>query len=73
MTSDDFSFRAIRGNPGIASADPKDPPPWTGFSTSSGVWLMLEPLPPGTHTIRFQGKFPLFKYTLDVTYHITVR
>jgi hypothetical protein len=72
VTSDDFAFTAIADNPGIADVNPAHTPPWTGSSTSSGVWLMLEPLAPGDHTIQFQGKFPLFKYTLDVTYHVTV-
>jgi len=34
-------------------------------------WLMLTPLPPGEHTLRFTADGPAI--TLDVTYHITVR
>ncbi len=41
---------------------------------SDGIWMMVEPMPPGQHTIRFGGTFPQIptNYTLDVVYHITV-
>jgi hypothetical protein len=37
-----------------------------------GVYLMLEPLRPGRHTIHFHGEFPLFNFGFDVTYYLTV-
>lgn len=43
--------------------------------TSDGFWIMLEPLPPGQHTIHFAGTNTAFgpAFTLDVTYDITVQ
>lgn len=44
-------------------------------AVSHGYWIMLAPLPPGQHTIHFEGRFhsELFgKGTLEVTYHLTV-
>jgi hypothetical protein len=37
---------------------------------SDGYWLMLTPLTPGQHTVRFTAGSPPW---LDVTYHLTVR
>jgi len=37
-----------------------------------GIYVLLKPLPRGPHTIHFQGYFPDFNFTLDITYHITV-
>ena len=42
-----------------------------GNSVSDGVWLFLQPLAPGEHTIHFGGSFPGFP--LDVTYNLTVQ
>jgi len=49
--------------------------PVTGQSVSDGVWLMLMPLSPGSHTIHFGGTqtFGDVTLTLDVTYHLTVQ
>lgn len=41
-------------------------------AVSDGVYLMLEPLPVGEHTIHFTGSIPSANFTLDITYHITV-
>jgi hypothetical protein len=73
VTSADSPFTGVvPGNAaGLAHANPNVSPPWSGRFVSSGIWLMLL-LPAGDHTIQFGGKFPLFKYTLDVTYHVTV-
>lgn len=38
-----------------------------------GYYLMLRPLPPGRHTIRFTGATADAGFSLDVTYHITVK
>jgi hypothetical protein len=39
---------------------------------SDGTWVMLAPLPVGTHTIRFGGAFPTLSFTLDVQYTVIV-
>ena len=68
ITSGDFGFTAVPGNPGIAVAVVT-----RGNSTSRGIWLMLKPLPRGEHTIRFGGSFPNFPFTISAVYHLTVR
>jgi hypothetical protein len=65
VTSDDFAVTSTTGNAGLL-------PVGSGRSTSYGIWVMLEPLPAGDHTINFGGTFPDFDFTLDVTYHIEV-
>ena len=45
----------------------------TGLAVSDGVYLMVAPLPKGEHTIHFGGTFDDFGFTLDITYHITVK
>jgi hypothetical protein len=44
----------------------------SGQSVDHGVYLMLKPLPVGTHTLHFSGTFVNFDFTLDITYNITV-
>lgn len=45
--------------------------PWVrDLAVADGYWLMLTPLTPGAHTLRFTADGPVI--TLDVTYHITV-
>jgi hypothetical protein len=48
----------------------------TALSVDDGVYLLLTPLPPGTHTIHFTGTFngpdPVVMGTIDTTYQITV-
>jgi hypothetical protein len=41
------------------------------ISIADGYWVMLDPLPPGPHTIHFTSSAPDF--ALDVTYHLMVR
>lgn len=51
-----------------------------GDAISDGVFLMLKPLSPGEHTIRFASRFEHIKeadgfdflFLLDITYHLTV-
>jgi hypothetical protein len=44
-----------------------------GPSVSDGYWVMLDPLPPGPHTIEFGGTIPANNnFTTDVTYHLTI-
>jgi len=51
---------------------------WITGAEADGLFLMLEPLPVGKHTIHFAGTFPNnpaeFEppFTIDVTYNITV-
>ncbi len=44
----------------------------TSDFVSDGVYLMLNPLVSGQHTIHFHGEIPAFNFLLDTTYHITV-
>jgi hypothetical protein len=37
-----------------------------------GYWLLLAPLPPGAHELRFGGGLPEFGFSTEVTYHLTV-
>lgn len=45
-------------------------------AVSDGLWVMLDPLPPGQHEITFGGSLPLIGvegyFHLDIIYHITV-
>ena len=41
-------------------------------AASDGYWLMLEPLPPGSHTINFGGTAKNTGFQIDITYTITV-
>jgi hypothetical protein len=46
-----------------------------GMSISDGYWVMLKPLSPGQHTIRFGGSFvrgPGTGFMVDTTYVVTV-
>jgi hypothetical protein len=46
---------------------------WIYPAEADGVFLMLEPLAVGKHTIHFAGEFPgTLPFILDITYHITV-
>jgi len=37
-----------------------------------GVYVMLSPLSAGQHNLHFHGAFPVFNFTLDITYYLTV-
>jgi hypothetical protein len=46
------------------------------LAVAAGYWIMLTPLPPGSHEIRFTAQVdnPEFgPFTLDVTYHVIVK
>jgi hypothetical protein len=59
----------------------------TGPAVANGCWVLLNPLPPGEHTITFGGTFPLnpeffgtdpdtgepFTFVQDATYTVTVK
>jgi hypothetical protein len=40
---------------------------------ADGYWALLPPLSVGEHTIRFAGSVPATNFSLDVTYHVTVK
>ncbi len=42
------------------------------ISIADGYWVMLDPLPPGPHTIHFTSAVSSIPFSLDVTYHLTV-
>jgi len=50
--------------------------PFTGGSyfpgVDDGVYVMLSPLPAGSHQVHFHGFFPAFNFTLDITYQLMV-
>ncbi|MGF6968721.1 hypothetical protein OKW43_005749 [Paraburkholderia sp. WC7.3g] len=53
----------------------KAPGGGTGYSISDGYWLMLKPLPPGTHTVQFGGALtsgPFAGFSVNVMYTLTV-
>lgn len=64
-----FDFTLPENN--ILGADPGE-----GRAASNGVYIMLAPLPVGTHTLNFNGAVYLpdfdFTFTLDTTYVIHV-
>lgn len=43
------------------------------WGVDDGVYVMLQPLPPGDHTLNFKGTFPQFNFTIDFTYKLTVK
>jgi hypothetical protein len=48
--------------------------PGTSCSTvDDGYYVMLAPLSKGQHTVHFHGEIPAASFTLDVTYHLTVK
>jgi hypothetical protein len=42
------------------------------LTIDAGIYILLAPLPPGTHTIRVQGTLSSVPFTTDVTYTIIV-
>jgi hypothetical protein len=44
----------------------------TSLAVDAGVYLMLAPLRPGSHTIHVRGTFDEFNVTFDTTFNITV-
>jgi hypothetical protein len=48
-------------------------PPDTYIAVSDGFWVALKPLSVGEHTIHFAGNIPEQNFSIDVTYHLTVK
>lgn len=50
--------------------------PYSGGSyfpaVDDGVYVMLSPLPAGAHTLHFHGSYPVWNFTLDITYNLNV-
>ena len=44
----------------------------TYLGVDDGVYVMLDPLRKGKHTLRFKGTFPQYNFSLDVTYYLTI-
>jgi hypothetical protein len=44
----------------------------TSLAVDAGVYLMLAPLRPGSHTIHVAGTFDEFNFTIDTTFNVTV-
>jgi hypothetical protein len=64
VTSPDFQFHGVPGNPVGVVGD--------GSSTSRGVFVMLNPLPPGEYVLSFTGSFPAVGFTAAATYELVV-
>lgn len=70
ILTDDFAIHAVEGNPAGV------PAPGDGWSTSRGVWVLLNPLSPGRHQITFGGSFPDYPpppgFSVSANYTLTV-
>jgi hypothetical protein len=64
----DNYFKAVYPSPGSASFTAGKYFP----AVDDGVYVMLAPLSPGHHVIHFAGSFPIYSFSLDITYHLTV-
>jgi hypothetical protein len=42
------------------------------WGVDDGVYVLLQPMAPGKHTVSFKGTFPDYGFTLDFTYNLTV-
>jgi hypothetical protein len=51
---------------------PATPPGQLSPAVADGYWIMLPPLPTGTHTIKFGGAAPAFGFSTAASYTITV-
>jgi hypothetical protein len=75
VTSGAFTFTMAKNNP-FGAGPPEGSTvelPATTLSVSDGYWALIPPLPVGTHTITFGGKYPPGKFTTAATYTLTVR
>lgn len=66
LTSPVFSFVVPPNNIFGAPAET------AGLGVGAANGVILQPLSPGSHEIRFYGRYPGFNYTADVVYQITV-
>ncbi len=64
-----FRFQSFPDNPfGVTATPPNQP----SASVSDGYWVMLYPLRPGLHLIRFGGAAPRFGFSTTATYIVLV-
>ena len=74
--ADGFTVRFPADNYAAALGCDPEPAQIIDPIASDGIWMMIAPLPPGGHTLRFGGTFPATPnsayFHLDITYHITV-
>lgn len=47
-------------------------PVGTGGSVSDGYWALIGPLAPGDYEVVASGRYPLFDFTTNLTYHLHV-
>ena len=45
----------------------------TYWGVDDGIYVMLQPLHKGSHTINFKGTLPQYGFSLNATYHLTVQ
>jgi hypothetical protein len=62
----------------IFARSPSDGPPFNGYpSASDGFWLMLRPLSPGRHTLKFGGRYnspnAYGRMIQDIEYELIIR
>lgn len=60
---DDNLFKASGENVGAGVYFP---------AVDEGVYVMLQPLLPGSHLLHFTGSFPAFSFSFNITYQLTV-
>lgn len=44
----------------------------TSLAVDAGIYVLVAPLKPGVHTIKFGGTFDLMNFSINTTYNITV-
>lgn len=45
---------------------------YQSYAFADGYWVLLAPLPPGSHLIHFEAEIPSWAFKVDVTYNLTV-
>jgi hypothetical protein len=73
VASNVFTFTMAQNNPfGVAPVPPAPLPEMTR-SAADGYWVLIRPLPVGTHTITFGGEYPPGDFSTQATYRLTVQ
>jgi hypothetical protein len=68
-----FTFTLPKNNVDIFCPGVPQCPPGPTQAAADGIWVLLEPLERGTHTIHFGGSFFGGQFTQDNTYILTVK
>jgi len=67
-------YAAVLPEDNLLEAIGEDVDAGTYWGVDDGIYVMLEPLRSGNHTIYFKGRFPPpIDFTLEFTYHLTVQ